>query len=35
VGIGSRDILSDAHMVVKGLNDMTLEKLINVEKNRI
>lgn len=32
VGIGSRDVLSDAHMVIKGLNDMTLEKLITLVK---
>ena len=32
VGIGSRDLLPDAHMVVKGLNEMTLEKLVSLEK---
>ncbi|MGD0583012.1 MAG: beta-phosphoglucomutase [Bacteroidales bacterium] len=32
VGIGNREVLSDAHAVVKGLNEMTLEKLIVLEK---
>lgn len=32
VGIGSKEVLGAAHMVVKGLNDMDLEKLITLEK---
>jgi beta-phosphoglucomutase len=32
VGIGKREILSDADIVVKGLNEITIEKLIVLEK---
>jgi beta-phosphoglucomutase len=32
VGIGSMDILGSAHMIVKGLYEMDLEKLITLEK---
>ncbi|HVN58163.1 MAG TPA: beta-phosphoglucomutase [Bacteroidales bacterium] len=34
VGIGSREILKDAHIVIKGLNEMTMNKLELLE-NRI
>jgi len=34
VGIGSRDVLKDAHMVVGGLNEMDLEK-IKILENRL
>jgi beta-phosphoglucomutase len=32
VGIGSEDILTKAHIVVTGLNKMSLEKLEKIEK---
>jgi beta-phosphoglucomutase len=32
VGIGSKDVLSEAHMVVKGLFEMNLQKLKNLDK---
>jgi beta-phosphoglucomutase len=32
VGIGRREVLSKAHMVANGLNEMDLEKLITLEK---
>ncbi len=32
IGIGSREILTQAHFVVKGLNEMTLDKLILLQK---
>jgi len=32
VGIGSRDVLTRAHIVIKGLHEMTLEKLILLQK---
>jgi beta-phosphoglucomutase len=32
VGIGRSEVLRGAHMVVKGLNEMDLEKLITLEK---
>jgi beta-phosphoglucomutase len=30
VGIGSPDVLGEANLVVKGLNEMTIEKLNNI-----
>jgi beta-phosphoglucomutase len=32
VGIGEKDHLKDAHMVIKGLYEMDIKKLINLEK---
>jgi beta-phosphoglucomutase len=32
IGIGDKNILKDAHMVVSGLNEMDLEKLLVLEK---
>ena len=32
VGIGSADILSKAHVIIKGLHEMTYEKLLEFEK---
>jgi len=32
IGIGDEKILKDAHMVIKGLHDMELKKLIDLEK---
>jgi len=32
VGIGSKDVLSEAHMVVKGISEMNLQKLKNLDK---
>lgn len=32
IGIGKKDILKDAHMVIKGLYEMDLNKLIDLEK---
>ena len=32
IGIGDKDVLKDAHMVIKGLFEMDLEKLIDLEK---
>jgi len=32
IGIGENDILKDAHMVIKGLYEMDLDKLIDLEK---
>jgi len=32
VGIGSSDILTEAHLVVKGLNEMNLDRLYDMEK---
>lgn len=32
VGIGSKDVLAEAHMVVKGLFEMNLQKLKNLDK---
>lgn len=33
IGIGSAQILKDAHFIVKGLHEMNLEKLRSIEKN--
>ena len=35
IGIGDRDVLKDAHMVIKGLFEMNLDKLIELEKRFI
>ena len=32
IGIGNKDVLKDAHLVVNGLHEMTLDKLKNLEK---
>lgn len=32
VGIGSSEVLSEAHLIVKGLNEMSLNRLHNIEK---
>jgi beta-phosphoglucomutase len=33
IGIGSAKILTEAHAVVKGLNEMNLARLLEIEKN--
>jgi beta-phosphoglucomutase len=33
IGIGSAKVLTEAHAVVKGLNEMNLAKLLEIEKN--
>ena len=33
IGIGSPKILTDAHIVIHGLNEMNLTKLLTIEKN--
>jgi len=32
IGIGSKEVLGAAHMVVNGLNDMNIEKISILEK---
>jgi len=33
IGVGDEKILKDAHMVIKGLHEMKLEKLIDLESS--
>jgi len=33
IGVGSPEILTEPHSVISGLNEMSLKKLITIEKN--